>query len=351
MSNGNRLTQDLDGRENSGDSGTATRADLSLSSPGARLAAEREHYGLTIEQVASQINLAPRQIHALETDDYAQLPGIAIARGFLRSYAKLLRLDPEPLLTNLVEKNTPSILNTNRGPLSTSFSDSRMRPLNGSRSVNKIPYIVSAVVVALVLAVLAYAFGFLPAPMTQFMSRTGLSSIFGAYSSHAEKVQKELSGTMLSPSSENLSREKSPNGISGMVSLEQGPSAPATEVDNSGSSSMLPSPSPAQKKVLSTDRYESLSLDLTRSRSAAPSNAPIPLVLDVTEDSWLEVKRTDNTILVAKTVKAGSVETVDVDGPVTVTIGNISGVKAMFRNAPLILTDGAKGNTVKLHLK
>ncbi|MDP2878656.1 MAG: helix-turn-helix domain-containing protein, partial [Sulfuricella sp.] len=40
----------------------------------------------------------PRQIEALEADDHASLPGKTFLRGFLRNYAKLLQLDPEPLL-------------------------------------------------------------------------------------------------------------------------------------------------------------------------------------------------------------------------------------------------------------
>lgn len=351
MSKGNAHVQEKGGSESQGDSEVIGRAGLPIVSPGALLAAERERYGLTIEQVASQINLAPRQIHALEIDDYAQLPGMATARGFLRSYAKLLRLDPDPLLTKLVEKDTPLLANSNRGALSTSFSESRMRPLNGAQRINKIPYVVSAVIVVVVLAILAYAFGFLPAATTQFMSRTGLSSIFGAYTSHAEKLKNESSGMTRSPPDENVNQQKSPNEISGLISPDPRLQSPSADVVVDESNSSSPATPTGQKKILSTDQSESLTLDLTRSSPVAPTNVPMPLVLDVSEDSWLEVKRTDNTILVAKTVKAGSVETVDIDGPVTVTIGNISGVKATFRNTPLLLTSGAKGNTVKLHLK
>ena len=63
-------------------------------SVGTRLSAEREALGWSVEQVASQLNLAPRQIQALEQDNYAALPGIASVRGFIRAYAKLLKIDP-----------------------------------------------------------------------------------------------------------------------------------------------------------------------------------------------------------------------------------------------------------------
>ncbi len=57
---------------------------------------ERESKEWTIAYVASQLNLAPRQIHALETDNYAALPGLVSVRGFIRSYAKLLKIDAKP---------------------------------------------------------------------------------------------------------------------------------------------------------------------------------------------------------------------------------------------------------------
>ncbi len=68
-------------------------------SPGNYLKSARESMGLSIEEVADQIKLAPRQIIALEEDNYASLPGgLAVIRGFVRSYAKSVKLDPQPLI-------------------------------------------------------------------------------------------------------------------------------------------------------------------------------------------------------------------------------------------------------------
>lgn len=67
-------------------------------SAGRMLVEARERLGLSIADVARQLRLSPRQIEALEADDYAKLPGKTFLRGFIRNYAKLLQLDPEPLL-------------------------------------------------------------------------------------------------------------------------------------------------------------------------------------------------------------------------------------------------------------
>lgn len=70
-------------------------------SAGKMLAEARERLGLSVADVARQLRLSPRQIEALEADDFARLPGKTFQRGFIRNYAKLLQLDPEPLLAGL----------------------------------------------------------------------------------------------------------------------------------------------------------------------------------------------------------------------------------------------------------
>src|SRR6266699_7255314 len=69
--------------------------------PGARLRAAREASGLSLDQVAQQLKLAPRQVKALEDEDFGKLPGRTFARGFVRNYARLLNLDGDHLLSML----------------------------------------------------------------------------------------------------------------------------------------------------------------------------------------------------------------------------------------------------------
>src|SRR5438034_2001120 len=68
---------------------------------GARLRAAREAAGLSLDQVAQQLKLAPRQVKALEDEDFGKLPGRTFARGFVRNYARLLNLDGDDLLAHL----------------------------------------------------------------------------------------------------------------------------------------------------------------------------------------------------------------------------------------------------------
>src|SRR5947207_3626135 len=71
------------------------------STAGAQLRAAREALGLSQEAVAQQLKLAPRQVRAIEEDDYARLPGRTFVRGFVRNYARLVRLDPTAVMASL----------------------------------------------------------------------------------------------------------------------------------------------------------------------------------------------------------------------------------------------------------
>ena len=68
---------------------------------GTLLREARESLGYSVADVAAQIKFAPRQIEALEADDFKSLPEAAFVRGFVRSYAKILHLDMQSLLAML----------------------------------------------------------------------------------------------------------------------------------------------------------------------------------------------------------------------------------------------------------
>jgi len=73
-----------------------------MTEPGfAALAQAREAAGLSLEDVARQLKFAPRQLQALEAGELQRLPGGTFVRGMVRSYARLLHLDPEPLLAQV----------------------------------------------------------------------------------------------------------------------------------------------------------------------------------------------------------------------------------------------------------
>lgn len=69
--------------------------------PGQYLCRAREARGLSIGDIARTLKFSERQIEALERDEYQLLPGVTFIRGFIRSYARLVKLDAAPLLAML----------------------------------------------------------------------------------------------------------------------------------------------------------------------------------------------------------------------------------------------------------
>jgi len=68
-------------------------------SVGANLRAAREALGLSTQEIAGRVKFSMRQVEALESDDAANLPQGTFLRGFIRSYARMVNLDPDVLLS------------------------------------------------------------------------------------------------------------------------------------------------------------------------------------------------------------------------------------------------------------
>lgn len=62
--------------------------------------------GMGIDDVVHALKFSARQIEAVEADRMDVLPGAVFQRGLVRSYARLLKLDPEPLL-RLIQAQAP----------------------------------------------------------------------------------------------------------------------------------------------------------------------------------------------------------------------------------------------------
>jgi cytoskeleton protein RodZ len=100
-------------------------------SVGTALREARERLGLSLADVERRLKFAPRQIEELEADNFTRLSEIFFVRRLVRSYAKLLQLDPEPLLAALPATSAqPSSGTTNVAidvPFLNSYSKRRLR--------------------------------------------------------------------------------------------------------------------------------------------------------------------------------------------------------------------------------
>ena len=64
---------------------------------------ERQRLGLNEKEVADQLHITMHYVKALESNSYEKLPGAVFAKGYLKSYALLLGLDVEDLMSRYDE--------------------------------------------------------------------------------------------------------------------------------------------------------------------------------------------------------------------------------------------------------
>jgi cytoskeleton protein RodZ len=295
---------------------------LLKTSPGARLAALREERGWSVEQVASQLNLAPRQILAIERDDFASLPGMAIVRGFVRAYAKLLKIDAAPLLADLGGETV--LVHESLTPqksLSTPFADSRM-PSMTERPVVSSKWVVG-VLLLMLLAVGIWA---------------------------SRHVGDQPAATESAPSV----NKESPASTPGVEEAKPSADArPETSVEASAPAAAVTEapPQPAVPAVPAAPAPAAVSAQ-PAALDAAPTAGKDGLQLKVREESWIEIRRSsDNSVLLSRIVKSGETESVQVTESVSVVIGNASGVDVSLRGAPLELKASSKNNVARLTVK
>lgn len=80
------------------DAAAAQAASVPTAQSPADLIARRQALRLAVGDVAQRLKLSPRQVEAIESGDWAALPGHAFVRGVLRGYGRLLGVDVSALL-------------------------------------------------------------------------------------------------------------------------------------------------------------------------------------------------------------------------------------------------------------
>lgn len=300
-----------------------------LASAGAQLKAQREALGWPVEQVAEQLKLAPRQVVALEEGDVAALPNLAVVRGFVRAYAKVVRLDAAPLVA-MIEVHPPTPVHEHqaapaRRDISATFSESRF-PSMTQRSSHSGVWIAGAVAVVAAAAFGAYKMGYVPETLFAHGDKEAVHT----------GVTAPVETTLIKPGQE--------------LSPVQTPSVPLISVPPpAGSSNDAPAPAPASTLAAAP---ATVPAPAAETPAAAPAVASAnALVLKVEQDSWVEIRRPGSTPLISRLVKAGSTETFDITGPAVLVVGKPDVVQATLRGARLDLPTISGGTISRVNIK
>ncbi len=307
---------------------------------GAELQRAREARGLALSEVAQQLKFAARQLEALEQDRFDLLPGGTFARGMVRNYARLLKIDPEPLVRKIGERFEAPDGNTLAARYSqpVPFSD------NARRST--LTYL------ALSLGVLAIGGGVAwqwyherhrAAPLAHSDAPKPATRVAAA-APPAEKPERKSEAAPKPKAAEAPARPK-------VAEAPPRPKAPeiAPKVARAALPNAAPSDVPA-KSVAEKPKVENVAETKPLLAIAKVAAGVHRLVIRCDEDAWIEVRTEDDRALISSLNAAGSERSVRARGPLNLVVGNASHVTVLHNDQPLDLAPYTKGAIARFTL-
>lgn len=297
-------------------------------SVGQRLAQARSKLDLSVDQVAGQLKWSPRQIAEIEAGNYAVFPDMLTVRGFVRSYAKFLKVDAVPLLQEMQgEFERVPFTPVGRAKLDAPFESTAL-PWRHSRNPQKM---LAGVMLAglIVVAVLVYRNELVGAVQQWLPARAPTPA--------AVTVANPVDGASQVAAPVAAQVEQPP-----VVQPAETASATVTERPVAAPPVVRP---PEQKVAVPTSQPV---------QAAAPVAKPgqgDQLQLAFHQDTWVQIRHADGSIVISHLYRAGEHESVAVDQPLNLVIGNAPGVVATLRGQPLTLVPQPGNNVASVTVK
>ena len=274
---------------------------------GSVLSGARAARGLTVDDVAAKLKFSLRQIESLEAGRLTELPGGTFLRGMVRSYARFVELDPEPLLARMAGETRPPdddrLVQRFSEPVP--FSDS-------GRRVNLV-YAVLSVIVLVIAGVVALEWG----------SSRGSSSA-------------EASSEAVRPESRPAPIGDAPAPAQGVGSVVAGPETP---VDSNAEAARSPI-SPVQGEIAPAA--------LTEPERRAPGVKLVRLRFD--RDSWVQVVDGGGRVLMSRLNRRGSESVLEGREPLSFVIGNARYVTMSYQGEAVDLVPHVKVEVARFTL-
>jgi cytoskeleton protein RodZ len=261
---------------------------------GRSLRQAREARGLTLGDAAHALKLTQRQVEALEAEQFEHLPGTAFARGFLRNYARLLQLEPEPLIADFDALYAGAAVELR--PISNAQG---ALPAGGARGPSALPAALAAAAL-LGLVVAGWYFDWFHQP----------KALVPTDSTAPVAVLPPLEA----------------------AAPATAPAGPGAEVAAPGATVSLPPPT-------------------VEGVPAAPADGLERLTFSFDQEAWVEVRDASEEIIFSRISKAGSVQEVQGRGPFALVVGNARNVKLSHNGKPVDLTPHIQASVARLTLK
>ena len=291
------------------------------------LARARAAQGLTLDDVAHQLKFGARQLEALEEGRFESLPGSTFARGMVRSYARLLKLDAEALLEQVEGKfevpHTDQLATRYREPV----------PFSGGSRRSTIAYAALSVLVLLVAAGVLFGWQ---------QERSGTTKLSFVPAAQAP-LELPKSATKAVPPAK--SDKSSP--------------ARAAAQPVSPEAATKPLPQPSATSVAVSGSGESAEASAAPPASAGAATVPPPavaagtdrIVLQFDAESWVEIRDATGKVLMSQLNRADTEKAVTGTAPFSVVIGNAQHVRVTYNGEPFDLTPRIRVEVAHFTLK
>ncbi|QUO26795.1 helix-turn-helix domain-containing protein [Burkholderia cenocepacia] len=314
----------------------------SLAAVGSRLAQLRETKGWSVDDVSARLKVAPQKLRALEAGDISHLPGVTFALGVVRSYAKMLGVDPEPFAQALRrERGVPEVDLSMPASSGTDLPRGRVSiPLGGSSRHHPWLWGTGIVIVAVVAVLMWHTGG---------DSSSLLARFKGGDAEHASAASAATASS--------AAEEAATNAASGAVTN----AVPAPAAASAAPAQAIASAVPAPAALVATAAASQPVAATAAASTAAPAQPASVVVaagqsmveLKVKQDCWFSVRDKNGKELFSALVRAGETKQVAGDGPFKVTIGNKAGLDAVaFDGKPVdpAKYSAARGNVARFTL-
>lgn len=295
---------------------------------GAALRQAREARQMSVADAAQLLKISSRQVEALESDNWQALPGQTFVRGFIRNYARLLHLDPDPLLSQVKSEQRPENPNI---VLPAASAVSLPQPGQGKR--RDLAAVAGA---AAMVAVAVAAYFLVPADFWQSAPEPEPAAVV------SEEPEPEPSFP--------------PAAVEGETPAAPAPEAaapvqaPAPVVAPAAAPAVTPPPAAA---VQATAPAAAPAAPVA-APAAAPAPAPVAgaarFKLRFAQPSWVEVKDRSGQIVFSQLNPAGSEREVEGLPPFTVVVGNASHVKLTYKGREISLEPRSKDDVARIAL-
>jgi cytoskeleton protein RodZ len=283
---------------------------------GRALAEARQAQGLALTDVAQHLKFMTRQLEAIEAERFDSLPGPTIARGMVRTYARFLKLDPEPLLSSM----TGSVDTRDATPqLAARFS--QPVPFSDSGKQSTVLYLGLSAIVLAIAGGMVY----------EWRHDRGAAALVATTPAPADAERPDPQPVA------QAAPEAAPNAAPEV--------APTPTVPVVRSETPTPPPSPLAVKDAATPK--STAKDVAAPKSTGPNR----LVLRFEEDAWAEVTDSAGRQLVSSLNPAGTERVVRGRPPYTIVIGNAQHVKVNFNDREIDLLPHVKVEVARFTLK